>query len=78
MQRLSELGVGVYFAMAVVVLVVAVLAVAIARLSRSEGEDRDMFTFLLTVAPAVLMGVIAMGYLVWQLLWIESEGSPGS
>ena len=77
-ELLSELHVGVYVAMAAVVGVVLVLAYAIARLSRSEGEDRDMFRFLLTVAPAVLIGVIAMAYLVWQLLWIEAEGPPGT
>lgn len=76
-DTLSELGITVYLAMAALVVVVCTLALAIVRLSRSEGEDRDMARFLLTVAPAVLVGVIAMAYLVWQLLWIDDPGAPG-
>ncbi|MFW5682140.1 MAG: hypothetical protein ACOC1G_03960 [Phycisphaeraceae bacterium] len=77
MEVLSQVGVTVYMALAALVGVVCTLALAIARLSRSEGEDRDMGRFLLTVAPAVLIGVIAMAYLVWQLLWFDAQGPPG-
>ena len=77
MDMFNDLGVLVYLAMAALVAVVVTLSLAIVRLSRSEGEDRDMGTFLVTAAPAVLIGVIAMAYLVWKLLWIDAQGPPG-
>jgi len=65
-----------YLAIVAIAGVLATLAFGIVRLSRSEGGDRDMLRFLLTVGPAVLVGVIAMTYLVFALLWIDAAGPP--
>ena len=75
-EMLAAIGPGAYAAMAAIAAVLVAMTIAIVRLSRSEGGDRDMRVFLLTVGPAVLVGVIAMAYLVATLLWIDAGGPP--